>query len=324
MVFFPLNCRTSRFWRPALASVLMSAVVLAASPAAAAPAVTTVTLRADQIWTTTGVVLRPGDSVTLSASGRIHFGPAPIDSVAPSGVGRRCAQPIPGASFLAPELNCWSLIARIGSAAPFEVGNGTTMGVRAGGDLALGVNDDYRRDDSGAWTVVVTVRPSASSGSATPVTGSNTESSKSSSFLVVAAIALVAVVALVAILAVIAARRRRSSNRTSPPRIPTTAPAVDLDTAKGNIFEVEFADRDSLRVGYSYFPEGTVVQCRVMYNSTTAATGEFVTNGGGTTPHHVAVPLGTTVTSALEGVKVQFSWTIGGLLEYSVTREPGA
>jgi hypothetical protein len=58
-----------------------------------------------------------------------------------------------------------------------------------------------------------------------------------------------------------------------------------------------------------------------MHNSATAATGEFTTNGSGTTPQSVAVPLSTAVTS-FEGVKVQFSWTIGDLLEYSVTRDP--
>jgi heme/copper-type cytochrome/quinol oxidase subunit 2 len=325
-----------------IALVLMTAVVLAASPAASATDVTKVSLRGDQTWTATGVILRPGDSVTISATGWMHFGPAPIDRVAPQGVGRRCLLPIPGTHWPAPDLSCWSLIARIGSSAPFEVGTRTTLPVRNGGELSLGINDDHLRDDAGAWTAVVTVRLPSRSGSTTPVAGAK-ETSKSSALLVIAVIALVAVVALVAILAVIAARRRRSPTRPSR-RTRTPAPAVvdadpvqpmpsisvpdvpaaDLDTAKGNIFEVEFADRESLGVSYGYFPEGTVVQCRVMHNSTTTATGEFVTNGGGTTQHYVTVPLGTQVTSALEGVKVQFSWTIGDLLQYSVTRDPHA
>jgi hypothetical protein len=326
-----------------IALVLMTAVVVAASPAAAAT-VTNVSVRAEQTWTATGVVLRPGDSVTISAAGRMHFGPAPIDSVAPSGLGRRCPLPVRGAHWPAPDLSCWSLIARIGSSAPFEVGTRTTLRVDKGGELSLGVNDDSLHDDSGAWTAVVTIGLPSRNGSATPVGGVKKETSKSSSFLVVAVIALVAAVALVAVVAVIAARRRRSPTRPSrqPIRMPAPAvedadpveampsisahgvPAADLDTAKGNIFDVEFADRASLRVGYSYFPEGTVVHCRIMHNSATAATGEFVTIGGGTTPHYVTVPLGLEVTSALEGVKVRFMWTIGDLLEYSVTREPAA
>ncbi len=226
------------------------------------------------------------------------------------------------------------MIGRIGSSAPFEVGAGTTLRVRAGGELSLGINDDHLRDDAGAWTAVVTVPPPSGNGSTTPVAGAK-ETSKSSALLVSAVVGLVALLALVATLAVIAARRRRSP--TPEPEIADadplepvpgisvrSVPAADLDTAKGNIFEVDFADRESLGVSYGYFPEGTVVHCRVMHNSTTAATGEFVTNGGGTTPQYVTVPLGAQGTFALEGAKVQFSWTIGDLLEYSVTRDPGA
>jgi hypothetical protein len=322
----------------------MTAVVLTASPAESATTVTNVSLLADQSWTATGVVLHPGDSVTISATGLMHFGPAPIDRVPPQGVGRRCTVPVRGTRWPAPDLSCWSLIGRIGASTPFEVGTRTTLRVRTGGELSLGINDDNLRDNAAAWTVVVSVLPATSSGSTTPVAGVKKDTSKSSAFLVVAVIALVAVAALVGILAVIAARRRRSSTRPSPglPRTPGPAlvdadpveptpsisvpdvPAADLDTAKGNIFEVAFADHESLGVSYGYFPQGTVVHCRVMHNSATAATGEFVTNGGGTTPQYVTVPLGTQVTSGLEGVKVQFSWTIGDLLEYSVTRHPHA
>jgi hypothetical protein len=276
-------------------------------------------------------VVRPGDSVTISATGLMHFGPAPIDRVAPKGVGRRCLAPVAGSQWPAPTLSCWSLIARIGSSPPFEVGTGTTVRVREAGELALGVNDDHLVDDAGVWTVVVNVRPVASSPSTTPAAGATNATSNSSSVPVVAVIALVALVGLVAILAVMTARSRR--RRASVPAVvgaepvePTAGsahavPPFDRDTAKGNIFDVEFADRESLAVAYGYFPEGTVVQCRVMHNSATAATGEFTTNGGATTQHSVAVPLSTAVTS-FEGVKVQFSWTIGDLLEYSVTRDP--
>jgi hypothetical protein len=321
-----------------IASVLMTAVVLDVSPAASAPTVTNVSLRADRTWTATGVILHPGDSVTISATGLMHFGPAPIDRVPPQGVGRRCTAPVPGAHWPAPDLSCWSLIGRIGSSTAFEVGIRTALRVRTGGELSLGINDDNLRDNAAAWTAAVSVLPAASSGSTTPVAGVKKETSKSSPFPVVAVIALVAVAALVGILAVIAARRRRTRTRPTPEPAVVDAepvepmpsftvadvPPADLDTAKGNIFEVAFADQESLGVSYGYFPQGTVVHCRVMHNSTTAATGEFVTNGGATTPQYVMVPLGTQVASALDGVKVQFSWTIGDLLEYSVTRDPRA
>ena len=60
-----------------------------------------------------------------------------------------------------------------------------------------------------------------------------------------------------------------------------------------NIFEVEFPDFASLRVGYSYFPEGTAVRWLVRQGATTAATGEFVTSGGGGANHFVTIVLGT-------------------------------
>ena len=311
----------------------MTTVVLVASPAASAT-VTNVSLRPDRYWTATSVVLRSGDLLTISATGQMHFGPAPIDRVAPPGLGRKCPSPVPGLHWPAPDLTCWSLVARIGASAPFEVGARTTLQVREGGALSLGINDDNLRDDLGSWTAVVTIEPPPSNATTTPAPVATKGTSNSSSFLVIVALAIV--VALVAGLAVVAARRRRSPTTPIPlsavadavpvePRpivSPPESPASDFDRAKGNIFEVDFADGDSLRVGYSYFPEGTLVQCRVTHNSTTAAMGEFVTHGGGSAPRYATVPLGTSVTSTLEGVKVRFNWTIGDLLEYSVTREP--
>src|SRR5438445_240595 len=124
-----------------IALALMTTVVLVASPAASAT-VTNVSLRPDRYWTATGVVLRSGDLLTISATGQMHFGPAPIDRVAPPGLGRKCPSPVPGLHWPAPDLTCWSLVARIGAAAPFEVGARTTLQVGEGGALSLGINDD--------------------------------------------------------------------------------------------------------------------------------------------------------------------------------------
>ena len=51
----------------------------AAPAAAAAPGVDSIFVKPRQVWTNTGVTLRSGDTVTIGAAGRIHFGPKPIE-----------------------------------------------------------------------------------------------------------------------------------------------------------------------------------------------------------------------------------------------------
>jgi hypothetical protein len=51
------------------------------------------------------------------------------------------------------------LIARVGDSGPFFFGDGGSLGqVPASGRLFLGVNDDFLRDNSGEFRVVITVR----------------------------------------------------------------------------------------------------------------------------------------------------------------------
>jgi len=59
-------------------------------------------------------------------------------------------------------LPCWSLIGRIGSGPPFEVGAKATHAVPSPGELYLGVNDKSLgsfADNSGEWTVQVSRSP---------------------------------------------------------------------------------------------------------------------------------------------------------------------
>ena len=101
-------------------------------------------------------------------------------------------------------------------------------------------------------------------------------------------------------------------------------PAVDDSMfTEVNIFEVEFSDRASLRVGYNYFPEGTVVHWRVAQRANPRASGEFVTNGGGNTYHFVTIPLGVELEPDPDGADVNFTWAIGTVpFHYSVRRDP--
>jgi hypothetical protein len=104
-------------------------------------------------WTDTGVTLNAGDRLAIKAAGTIYINSA--HPVSPSGASA-C---IPAAnyasessSFPARRLPCWSLIARIGSAPPFEVGT-TVKVIATTGRLYLGVNVNSETGNSGNWTV---------------------------------------------------------------------------------------------------------------------------------------------------------------------------
>jgi hypothetical protein len=148
----------------ALASTMGAAAGAAAAQEAPTDDVTT-SVAPTQGWTATGVILTAGSDVAIRASGSIHFGQGPIDRMAPAGLpwGPQCdAVAGPGAQWVAPGLDCYALIGRIGSGQPFVIGNGASVDAAVDGELMLAVNDDNFADNSGAWSVAVSVpRPSA-------------------------------------------------------------------------------------------------------------------------------------------------------------------
>jgi hypothetical protein len=100
----------------------------AATPTTVAPATKRVQIKPTQIWTPTGILLKPGENVTITATGVTRFGTRPIDRMPPAGLprGPQCIQAKAQAgqrsgngSWPAPKLNCWSLIGKIGSFPPF-------------------------------------------------------------------------------------------------------------------------------------------------------------------------------------------------------------
>jgi hypothetical protein len=101
-------------------------------------------------WTDTGVNVPAGITLGIMASGTVYIHTGhPV-----SAAGDHSCIPErdhPGGSFPAPTLYCWSLIARIGNGAPFEVGTSTTV-TTTSGRLYLGVNDDNFSRNSGGWT----------------------------------------------------------------------------------------------------------------------------------------------------------------------------
>ena len=129
----PVGNRSRRTGSMIAFALALSVALAAPAAAASAPATSRVTLKSQQIYTNTGVVLHAGDTVTIRASGSIHFGGGKIANMTPPGIqaGAKCqaiaihqprANPFPllGA-------NCWSLIARVGTGPPFEVGAAKTF-----------------------------------------------------------------------------------------------------------------------------------------------------------------------------------------------------
>lgn len=339
--------------------LVLGVLALVVGPASALLAATSdpvkVPVSSSDTWTNTGVNVGEGDSISIEATGLVHFGPSPIDAVAPAGLPAAACAAITEREgrtrpFSAPGLRCWSLIGKIGSGPPFQVGANKTLRAPSAGELFLGVNDNRLADNIGAWSAAISVTPSSG--------GSD------SKLLPILALAALAGVALVAILLLLRRRRRvppDGGEPTDPPvDVPDVVPvAVPADVAMGvieeavapeavtaalgipdelvqqsvapvegefvdvNIFEVQLSNGTDLRVGYNYFPEGTDLHWQVRQGSLFAR-GRFATNGGGSLYHYVTLPLGVHLEPDPGSVDVEFSWTIEGVpFRYSVRRDPG-
>jgi len=332
-----------------LSAVAFGVVVglVAVSPAASAaprpeparsPVTTRIRVDPRRVWTSTGVALHKGETATITAAGRTHFGAPPIDRMSPSGIprGRECAaanalQETHGSHFPAPDLSCWSLIGRIGSAPPFEIGSVRTVHATTSGELFVGVNDDYLVDNSGGWIVTVRASTASTTGPAAAPPGRASSGSSSSAWILVAAGAA-AVVALVAL--ALLWSRRRSRHAGQPQQLPEAATAasverpdsgavgVEGEVTAGNILAVAFSGPRSMDVAYNHFPEQTVVHWRITQDGA-VVTGEFATDGRTETPRLATVPLETDITAKGGPADVTFTWMIGGVaFNYAVRRNP--
>jgi hypothetical protein len=112
----------------------------------------------NQEWTDTGVTVRSGAAVGISASGDVYLAAAG-SSQAPGG-DSSCKPTTTYAAhssqFPAPGLPCWSLIARIGNGQPFEVGSSILVTATTG-RLYLGVNDDSFSGNAGIWIAKIKI-----------------------------------------------------------------------------------------------------------------------------------------------------------------------
>ena len=106
-----------------------------------------------QRWTDTGVLVRAGDSITITASGTIQMSNDASDTATAAGStkGRRAPD--------APVLNqlAGGLIANIDNYGPIWLGANRTFTAPVTGRLYLGVNDDHIGDNRGEFTVNVSV-----------------------------------------------------------------------------------------------------------------------------------------------------------------------
>jgi serine/threonine protein kinase len=109
-------------------------------------------------WTDTGVTVKAGASLGISASGDVYV--AAVGSSQPPAGNPACTPrknyPADSASFPASRLPCWSLIARIGNSPPFEVGASILVSATSG-RLYLGVNSASVSGNAGIWMVKIKI-----------------------------------------------------------------------------------------------------------------------------------------------------------------------
>src|SRR5450759_3012697 len=97
-----------------------------------------ITVRANQPWTSTGITVRKGQTITFSTTGEVQLSDDPTDTANADGARKaRYATNAPLKQTLA-----GGLIVRIGNGLPFGIGNQSSIVAPAGGLLFLGSNDD--------------------------------------------------------------------------------------------------------------------------------------------------------------------------------------
>jgi len=107
--------------------------------------------------------VKVADIVSFTATGAVRM-PANlrVPPMTPAGSSANCGAAAKlygsGQGSPAPQLPCWSLIARVGTGGPvFAVGSTATVQVRDAGELYLGINQDAVAENTGAFLVTVHV-----------------------------------------------------------------------------------------------------------------------------------------------------------------------
>jgi hypothetical protein len=104
-------------------------------------------------WTDTGIIVQRGERISFNASGDIMVAPGASAGVAGTPALSSTRYPVAGAS-------AGALIGKIGNSAPFAIGSNTgPITMPAGGQLMIGINDDFFGDNTGSFAVRMTREP---------------------------------------------------------------------------------------------------------------------------------------------------------------------
>jgi hypothetical protein len=116
---------------------------------ATSPVAGAITVQANQAWTSTGITVRRGQTITFQTSGQVQLSDDANDIATADGARRYAAN--------APlrQVPAGALIGRIGNGTPFAIGSQTSIVAPASGLLFLGINDDGFGDNRGNYQVVV-------------------------------------------------------------------------------------------------------------------------------------------------------------------------
>ena len=111
----------------------------------------TITVAANQRWTPTGISVRRGETLSITADGEIRISADPNDRATPDGiVNQRFDRGAP-----LPRTLAGALIGRIGNGQPFGIGKNMQVPAPGAGALFLGVNDSNVADNDGSFQVTV-------------------------------------------------------------------------------------------------------------------------------------------------------------------------
>lgn len=121
-------------------------------------------VKSNLAWQDTGVYVRPGQTIIISASGSVNtWGDNPIGYTSdPNGQtqNQRCPSEGNQPDCLINGELYGTLIGKIGGGAPFTVGTGRDIPITSNGSFYLAINDDtpYLNDNTGEYGVSITVK----------------------------------------------------------------------------------------------------------------------------------------------------------------------
>jgi hypothetical protein len=121
------------------------------SSSASIPEGSGIAVAATQAWTPTGVTVRRGESLMISATGEARLS-GDAEDIA-SATGSRAGRKSPNAPL--PQVAAGALIGRVGDGMPFVISEGSRVTMPATGQLFLGINDDHVADNQGGFRVTI-------------------------------------------------------------------------------------------------------------------------------------------------------------------------